>query len=351
MTWKHSCAFVFAALFAAGPCYPADAVFGRRVYAAQGRSYEQIWTLDTASRRMAPLTDSARRHATPTCSADGTRIWFLSGPFGEDDNELWWFDPRTRAETMAVKFTGTVASLLGGDRDRAFFTAYEGSSLALYRWDGHLTKIASWADRPWHGAPAALAPDARSVAAEAGAAGSTTMLEPDGTAGRTIEKCAGPVWSPDGRRLACVAGQTVRIVNLTTGVEAAHFEFEQRQTPPFAKDFSPDGTRLLVGTLGASHTSTSPQSDYWVLEIASGRWSAVGPGQSAVFAPGKAGTVLLVTPRELAPVGKVQEWVSQLLLVDPATHAQTPLAAGQAANQEPCRCVPAAPVNRPAKHR
>jgi dipeptidyl aminopeptidase/acylaminoacyl peptidase len=330
--------FVFVALLAT-PCYPADVVFGRRVYAAAGRSYEQLWTLDTASRQVVPLSRTPRRHAAPACSPDGRRIWFLSGAFGDETNtELWWFDPRTHGEALAVRFGVSIFgidSLLGGDEGRAFFTGYEGHALGLYRWDGHLTKLAS-ADR------AALAPDARSLAVEM-QTGSVTMMEPGGARGRTLEKCSGPLWSPDGRRLACVAGQTVRVLNLTTGVETAHAEFAQRPTAPFVADFAPDGAHLMVGTLGANHTSTFPQLDFWVLEIATGKWTFVGPGQSAIFAP--CGSVLLVPPRELQPKGKVHEWMSQLLLVDPATHAQAPVAAGMASDVEPCRCVVAAPAS------
>jgi dipeptidyl aminopeptidase/acylaminoacyl peptidase len=339
---KRFLPFVFVA-FLAAPCYPADAVFGRRVYAAAGRSYEQIWTLEAGARRIAQLTRSQRRHASPECSPDGARIWFLSGAFGDETNtELWWFDPRTRTETMAVRTGGSIVSLLGGTANRAFLTVYEGNALGLYRWDGRLTKLASVTG-------ASLAPDARSLAAESGAPGSVTMMEAGGARGLTLEKCSGPVWSPDGRRLACAAGQTVRIVNLTTGVEVAHADFTQRAMPPAVVDFSPDGARLLIATVGANHSTTSPQSDYWVLDLANGKWTFVGPGQSAVFAPGKTGTVLLATPRELRPVGKVQEWISQLLLVDPATHAQTPLAAGPASDVEPCRCTVAPAPSAPRR--
>ncbi len=332
--------FVFVALLAA-PCHPADMVFGRRVYAAAGRSYEQIWTFDTASRQVVQLSRTPRRHATPACSPEGTRIWFLSGAFGDDINtELWWFDPRTRTEKLATRAGGGIERLLGGAGGRAFFTAYEGDVLGLYRWDGRLTRLATVT-------AAALAPDGRGLAVET-ETGSVTMMEPGGARGLTLEKCSGPVWSADGRRLACVAGRRVRILNLPTGVEAAHAEFTQRPMPPEVADFSPDGTRLLVGTVGWNHNSTFPQSDFWVLEIATGTWTFVGPGQSVLFAAG--GGVLLVPPRELRPKGKVHEWVSQLLLVDAATRAQIPLAAGMASNVEPCRCAVAAPVKRHGQH-
>ncbi len=344
---KRFSSLVFV-MFLTTPCYPADVAFGRRVYTAAGRSFEQIWTLDTSSRQTVQLTRTERRHAAPVCSPDGTRIWFLSGAFGEQTNtELWWLDVRTRTETLAVRVAGSINSLLGGTRGTAFLTAYEGTALGLYRWDGRLAKLAS-------ATGASLAPDASSLAVEMGEPGSITMMEPGGARGHSEEKCSGAAWSPDGRSLACTAGQTIRILKLTTGVEVAHADFAQRATPPFVADFAPDGNRLLVGTVGANHSSTSPQSDFWVLEIASGKWTFVGPGQSAVFAPGKpSGAVLLATPRELRPAAKVQEWVSQLMLVDPATHAQTPIAAGAAANEEPCRCAVtvAAPVAAPVKRK
>jgi Tol biopolymer transport system component len=312
------------------------------VYTTAGRSNEQIWTLDMGSRKIFLLSRAPKRHVAPYCSPDGARIWFLSGAFGDESNtELWWYDPHTRNETLAVRVGGSIANLIGGDKTRAFFTA-DG---ALYRWDGRLTKLGA-------ATAAALAPDGRSLAVETGEPGSVTMMEPGGARGRTQEKCSGPVWSPDGRRLACVAGQKVRILNLTTGVQAAHAEFAERTTPPFVADFSPDGTSLLVGTVGANHSTTSPQSDFWVLEISTGKWTFVGPGQSAVFAPGKApGLVLLASPRELRPAAKVQEWVSQLLLVDPAKHAQIPVTAGAASNGEPCRCSVAARVPAPVRRR
>lgn len=316
------------------PCYPADAIFGRRVYAPEGRTYQQIWTLDTRTRQIAPLTKTPRRHAQPVFASGGARIWFLSGAFGNEANtELWSFDPRSRTEKLAAQFSGRIARLLGGTADRVFFTAYETDELALYRWDGRLTKLA----RMPGASPdaAALSPDARSLAVQTGDVPEILMMEASGAQGRKTPNCAEPVWSPDGKKLACASGSTIRIVNLATGVEAAHVEFTPRTTPPTVADYSPDGTRLLVKTVGANHSSTYPQSDFWILEIAAGKWTFVGPGQAGLFEAN--GTVILVTPRELAHIGKRQDWVAQLLLVDPATHAQTPIGAGAAASADPAR--------------
>jgi len=315
------------------PSWSADVVFGRRVYAASGRSYQQIWTLDSRARKIAPLTTSERRHGQPVCSPDGKRIWFLSGPFGNiDDSELWWFDPHARTETLATKLNVRPVSLLGGTEKGAFFTALEGDKPGLYRWDGRLTKIGPLADTL---GSVALSPDARTLAAQTGKAPSVTMFEASGAQGRKLDNCTGPMWSADGRKLACIVGSRIRVVDAMSGVESAHAEFTLRPTSPYLEDFSPDGKRLLIGTIGANHTSSNPQLDFWTLEIATGKWEFVGPGPAAIFA---SGGVILVTPRDLAPVGKVHEWVSQILLVDPATHAQTPVAAGTGSNVEPCRC-------------
>ena len=330
---KLATLFVFSILITL-PCRPADIIFGRRVYSSTGRSYEQIWTLDSRTKKTAPLTNTERRHGQPVCSPDGKRIWFLSGPFGNiDDSELWWFDRHSHAETMATKLNIRPVTLLGGSEKGAFFTAVEGEKAGLYRWDGRLTKVSALADTL---DTVALSPDARTLAVQGGKTPSVTMFEASGTQGRKLDNCANPKWSADGRKLACIVGSRIRVLDAVSGVETAHAEFTARSTPPYLQDFSPDGKRLLVGTVGASHTSTIPQMDYWTLEIATGKWDFVGPGQAAIFA---AVGVILATPRDLATVGKGHDWVSQILLVDPATHAQTPLAAGTAYNVEPCRCA------------
>jgi dipeptidyl aminopeptidase/acylaminoacyl peptidase len=320
------------------PCRSVDVIFGRRIYAASGRTYQQIWTLDSRTKKIAPLTTSERRHGQPVCSPDSKRIWFVSGPFGNvDDSELWWFDRHSRTETMATKLNVRPVALLGGTEKSAFFTALEGDKPGLYRWDGRLSKVSPLADTL---DTVALSPDARTLAVQAGKTPSVTMFEASGAQGRKLDHCANPKWSADGRKLACMVGSRIRILDAVSGVEAAHAEFTPRPTPPYLEDFSPDGKRLLVGTVGANHTSTTPQLDYWTLDIATGKWDFIGPGQAAIFA---GGGVILGTPRDLATVGKVHEWVAQILLVDPATHAQTPVAGGTAYNVEPCRCLQAAP--------
>ena len=331
-------ALFLLSIFLVLPSWPADIVFGRRVYAASGHSYQQIWTLDSRARKIAPLTHSERRHGQPACSPDAKRIWFLSGRFGNlDDSELWWFDRHARTETMATKLNVRPVVLLGGSEKSAFFTALEGDKPGLYRWDGQLTKISPLADSL---GSVALSPDARTLAAQTGKAASVTMFAASGAQGRKLDNCTNPMWSADGRKLACIVGWRIRVIDAVSGVEAAHAEFTARPTAPNTADYSSDGKRLLIGTIGANHSSSNPQLDYWTLEIATGKWEFVGPGQAAIFA---AGGVILVTPRDLAPAGKVHEWVSQILLVDPATHAQTPVAAGTASNAEPCRCAPSTP--------
>ncbi len=324
--------FLTTLLILPGQC--ANVIFSRRVYAARGRTYQQIWTLDTRTRQIAQVTNTERRHELPVCSPDGKGIWFVSGTFGnQDDNELWWFDRRTRAETLATRFKGGITGLLGGTGTRAFFTAYEENKPGLYRWDGKLTKVSPIDDSP---AAAALSHDARTLAVQTGKAESVTMMDASGAAGRKLDHCTSPVWSRDVRKLACVAGTRVRVLDVTTGVETAHADFTQRPTPPSIADFSPDGARLLVETIGAEQNSTNPQSDYWVLELASSKWEFVGPGQTAIFVPGG---VLLVTPRDMAQMSKLHEWVSQILFVDPVKHAQTPVVAGTAYNVTPSRCA------------
>ena len=324
------------------PASPANVVFGRRVYATSGRTYQQIWNLDTRSHKISRLTSSARRHVQPACSPDAKRIWFLSGPFGDEQStELWWFDPRTKEEKLAITFKSGILRLLGGSEAQVFFTAYDAQQTNLYRWNGSLKKLSAIDASSDN--PAALSPDARTLAVQTGP-DSVTMMDASGAKGRKVEHCVAPAWSPDARTLGCVTGHIVRLVNLTTGIEEAHAEFLERSTTPSVAAVSPGSKELLVKTIGASSNSTSPQLDYWTLDVARSKWTFIGPGQSALFAP--AIGVLLVTPRALAPVGSRREWVSQILAVDPATHAQTPVTEGTANNVEPSLC----PLNAPASN-
>jgi hypothetical protein len=127
-------------------------------------------------------------------------------------------------------------------------------------------------------------------------------------------------------------------LNAVSGIEAFHAQFAERTTAPMLADFSPDGKQLLIGTVGANHNSTYPQSDFWTLSPATQKWTFVGPGQKAVFAP-EGESVLVVTPRELVKVGKGRDWMAQLLIVDPTTHSQQPIAGGPSNNADPCRCA------------
>jgi Tol biopolymer transport system component len=317
----------------------ADVVFARRTYAANDRTYHQIWTFDSKTRKVAAVTASERRHMQPACSPDGSLIWFLSGPFGDERNtELWAFQRGKRTEKMAVQFKGVIVRLLGGTAKQAFFTAFdEADKPALYRWDGRLTRLSPLSMALSESA--SLSPDGRTIAAQMADRDTVTMLAPSGAAGRTVDHCVSPVWFPDGKKLACVSGSTIRVIDLVTGLDRVKVPFEQRTTPPAVADVAPSGGQLIVKTVGASTNSTSPQSDYWVLDLAQTRWHFIGPGQSAIFGPG--GAVLLVTPRELASVGKGQDWVANLLLIDPATRAQIPLGPAAANHSTPCRSAAA----------
>ena len=79
------------------------------------------------------------------------------------------------------------------------------------------------------------------------------------------------------RTLGCVTGHIVRLVNLTTGIEEAHAEFLERSTTPSVAAVSPGSKELLVKTIGASSNSTSPQLDYWTLDVARSKWTFIGP--------------------------------------------------------------------------
>jgi Tol biopolymer transport system component len=61
-----------------GTARAQQVVFSRRVYAAQGATYQQLWIWSASDGSLTPLTSSPRDHITPVCSRDGKHIFFDS---------------------------------------------------------------------------------------------------------------------------------------------------------------------------------------------------------------------------------------------------------------------------------
>src|SRR5580765_4490913 len=83
------CGLAFVLL--AGSSGAQQVVFSRRVYAARGATFQQLWIVSAADRRLTQLTSSARDHLNPVCSSDGTQIFFDARPGGD----RWRFDRNT----------------------------------------------------------------------------------------------------------------------------------------------------------------------------------------------------------------------------------------------------------------
>jgi hypothetical protein len=88
---------------------------------------------------------------------------------------------------------------------------------------------------------------------------------------------------------------------------------------------SPDGTLVLVGSEAGS--SSSHFEDYWLFDRASKTWRYAGGGNEAKWSPDSS-TILWLTPRELASIGRIHVWVAHLMLVDVRTLEQQPLTSG-----------------------
>jgi hypothetical protein len=65
-------------------------VFSRRVYQAEGRSYQQLWSWNPVDGALTELTHSSRDHFLPTCTDD--KIAFVSPRPYEKDSKTWSFD-------------------------------------------------------------------------------------------------------------------------------------------------------------------------------------------------------------------------------------------------------------------
>jgi hypothetical protein len=118
--------------------------------------------------------------------------------------------------------------------------------------------------------------------------------------------------------------------------------FTVRSTPPAAIGWSPDRNWFLAGTLGVNHSSTNPQSDYFVLAGGGTEWFFIGSGNDAMWIPGR-NQVLYSSPRDLVPLtpsSRLRVWSAHLMIFDPATRRQTAIPSGVSNNLQPVPCQP-----------
>jgi Tol biopolymer transport system component len=260
-------------------------VFSRRVYSAQGRTYQQLWIWSASDGSMTQLTRSARDHDNPICSADGKQIFFESGtdPFAQSH---WRFDRETGIERPVN--------------------------------DAPLRTDRAWSDKSNLRVPQC---DER-----------TWSRSPDGS-----------------RLACSANGKDVVIVDLGTQKEIDRIPFEQRYStgepyPAWSLEptWSPDGRMLLVGTYGENGSSTVPQLDYFLLDRATKTWTRAMTGYNPVWLP-DGHAILYETPRDLVPLppsGTHSVWSAQLALFDVATSNTQRLTSGLSNNVQPALCPP-----------
>jgi Tol biopolymer transport system component len=163
-----------------------------------------------------------------------------------------------------------------------------------------------------------------------------------------IGECDGPAWSRDGRRIACVAGQNIVVIDVASKREVEQVRFHGWPMPPGAArveslpevvEWAPDGTALLVATLGKNSNSSQPQSDFFVLGLSAKTWTAAGSGNDASWAPdGKA--IVFSTPQELGSLGTGghEVWTAHVAMFDLGARRQTLVTSGTANDIQPAAC-------------
>jgi hypothetical protein len=105
--------------------------------------------------------------------------------------------------------------------------------------------------------------------------------------------------------------------------------------------WSASGKWLLVATLGIDTNSSSPQSDFWVVDAASMKLTKAGSGNSGAWLPVR-DIFFYTSPRDLAPLGGARRprgvWVEHLMTFDPALGKTTAITSGVTNNLQPGIC-------------
>jgi hypothetical protein len=97
-----------------------EIVFSRRVYAAQGTTYQQLWTWSASDGTLKQRTNSARNHNAPACSPDGKQIFFSTSAFDKNGalvENHWSLDRATGIESPAKNVSARPATPAGNDNE------------------------------------------------------------------------------------------------------------------------------------------------------------------------------------------------------------------------------------------
>ncbi|HEY1949043.1 MAG TPA: hypothetical protein VGG97_18695 [Bryobacteraceae bacterium] len=128
--------------------------------------------------------------------------------------------------------------------------------------------------------------------------------------------------------LACASGREVILFRNQAQITRARVAKQNLRIEKLS--WSPSREWLLVGTLGENSNSSSPQSDYYALDVLSRKVLPIGSGNSGLWIPGKT-AVLYTTPRELMPLpapSKHSVWISHVVSFDPTTKKTADITSG-----------------------
>jgi hypothetical protein len=105
--------------------------------------------------------------------------------------------------------------------------------------------------------------------------------------------------------------------------------------------WSPSGKWLLIGTLGMETSSTSPQSDFFVVELATLKLLKAGSGNNETWLPGR-DDFFYTTPRDMASLAGARRprgvWVEHLMVFHAASGKSTAITSGLTNNMQPHIC-------------
>jgi Tol biopolymer transport system component len=267
----------FAALLGVNPSSAQDVVFSRRVYAANGRTFEQLWTLTLADQSLRLLTNTPRPHHNPSCSPDGTWIFFTSA-----DGTRWSLDRRTgreRQETLERSSDPILAPARCDDR--------------------------------------------------------TASISPDGTR----IACASSSWAAGSNELLILDRPSMQEIARIPFTERNNGG-DVYPAWPLRSLWSPDGLVLLAGIIGEGSNSTVPKMDYFLLDPRTHEWTRAFTGNDPAWGQ-DARKIVFTTPRDLVQLpGSLTRkvWSAELAVYDVATRGETIVTSGATNSRQPVLC-------------
>jgi Tol biopolymer transport system component len=315
-------------------------VYSGREYLKTGKSYPQIRMMDIPTGKSAQLSKSARDHAIPWCTSDGS-IYFTS----YDEKAIYRLDRDSGNESKVMPIARDISAFIGELDDRRIVVQEVGHDFEIEILD----LKAGRSIRIFDGVSASISPDHKAIAyqyppLDSDVASHVYVAEIESGKILDLGKGATPAFFPTGGKLAyTLPPQNTNLTQIKTIIydlktgskDSRIFSAKDEIFSWFTNlTIAPDGLTMILGNASGGHGSDV----YYLLR--SGTATIIDQYLQGWAGWSANGLLLYATEEEIRALDSHRQvWVNDIKAFDFHTGKARTLIKGISANIAPCWCT------------